>query len=663
MGLLRGRQIHLDFHTSEQITGIAKDFDGEEFARTLLAAGVNSITCFSKCHHGMIYHDTKFEARHPYLERNLLKEQIEACHRYGIRIPIYISVGFDEFMAAKHPEWICVDCEGKHIGAGPLQAGWHNLCLNSPYVDYICAQTEEVLDMFGDEVDGLFFDIVSQEECCCRNCMKSMMSAGLNPESSEDRNKFAARVVVSFKERIADVIRAKNPKCGIFSNAGHIGPAIKSSLSSYSHLELESLPSGGWGYEHFPVSARYARNLGLEFLGQTGKFHKSWADFGGFKTQAALEYECFTALALGGGCEVGDQLHPSGRLTKATYKLIGDVYKQVEQKEPWCRDARPRTEIGVVTPELVNPGVPRQMCPIAAGVFRMLNELHYQYDFIDLEMDLPKYKVVILPDILRLNAQQASVLNDYVHGGGKLVVSYESGMSGNGHEFLIDNMPAKVKGDAPFSPDFLVAEAPIADGIPESEHVMYERGFEIEPSASAKSLASVWKPYFNRDFKHYCSHFHTPVEGPAGYPGIVMNDNIVYAAYPIFGMYKRHGARVYRDMLMNALKLLLPDEKKLVVTNAPTTADITLNYQPAEDRYVLHILHYIPERRYSHADTIEDILPIYRVAVDLNLPKGYDIARIVPDGETIITTRLGDKLSFVVPKIEGHCMLEISKTY
>ena len=51
------RQIHLDFHTSEQITPICRDFDAEEFARTLAEAHVNSVTCFSKCHHGMIYEE------------------------------------------------------------------------------------------------------------------------------------------------------------------------------------------------------------------------------------------------------------------------------------------------------------------------------------------------------------------------------------------------------------------------------------------------------------------------------------------------------------------------------------------------------------------------------------------------------------------------------
>ena len=92
----------------------------------------------------------------------------------------------------------------------------------------------------------------------------------------------------------------------------------KDAYRSYSHLELESLPTGGWGYDHFPASARYADYLGFDFLGQTGKFHTSWGDFGGFKHPDALVYETAQMSALGAKCLVGDQLHPSGRMNRAT---------------------------------------------------------------------------------------------------------------------------------------------------------------------------------------------------------------------------------------------------------------------------------------------------------------------------------------------------------
>jgi hypothetical protein len=382
MGDLRFRQIHLDFHTSEKIVGIGDAFDPKEFAETLKKAGVNSITCFARCHHGMIYYDTKFPARHPGLKRNLLKEQIEACHQVDIRVPIYITVGWDEYIAARHPEWLERTPEGAPYGAGPLQAGWKKLCFNTPYIDYVVEQTIEVLETFGDDVDGLFFDIISQNPCCCTYCMEGMEKAGLDSETEEGRKTYALQVLNRFKKMMTDTVRKYNKTCTIFYNAGHVNPQIRDTLDTYTHLELESLPSGGWGYEHFPITVRYARNLGKECLGMTGKFHKSWADFGGFKNQPALEYECFMSLANGTKCSIGDQLHPTGAINKATYELIGRVYNQVKEKEAWCDDVEAVKEIHIT--------LPCQVIGVAAGADQglFLRHMHSMATYGTLEQVL-----------------------------------------------------------------------------------------------------------------------------------------------------------------------------------------------------------------------------------------------------------------------------------
>lgn len=51
---LSPRQIHLDFHTSEHIPGIAAEFDPQEFAATAKEASVSSMTVFARCHHGWL---------------------------------------------------------------------------------------------------------------------------------------------------------------------------------------------------------------------------------------------------------------------------------------------------------------------------------------------------------------------------------------------------------------------------------------------------------------------------------------------------------------------------------------------------------------------------------------------------------------------------------
>src|SRR5437773_30866 len=191
------RQVHLDFHTSEKIMVIGSAFDGGGFGTRLQRAAVNSITLFSRCHHGMIYHDTKFaELRHPGLSCNLLKEQIDACHSAGIRAPIYITVGWDEAQTRAHPEWLQRDAQGRPFGAAPLSPGWHRLCFNSPYIDFVWDQTAEVLSNF--PVDGLFFDIITQEPCLCENCLAQMKADRIDAADQEARERFARHTIEEF---------------------------------------------------------------------------------------------------------------------------------------------------------------------------------------------------------------------------------------------------------------------------------------------------------------------------------------------------------------------------------------------------------------------------------------------------------------------------------
>ena len=87
---MRRRQVHLDFHTSEHIEGIGSKFSKENFQEMLKKGHVDSITVFSKCHHGWSYHPTKVNKMHPHLNFDLLGAQIEAAHEIGVKTHVYI---------------------------------------------------------------------------------------------------------------------------------------------------------------------------------------------------------------------------------------------------------------------------------------------------------------------------------------------------------------------------------------------------------------------------------------------------------------------------------------------------------------------------------------------------------------------------------------------
>jgi hypothetical protein len=659
---LRFRQVHLDFHTSEHIANVGAEFDPEEFASTLEKAHVNSVTCFTRCHHGWIYFDTKLfpERRHPNLARNLLKEQIEACHRRDIRVPIYTTVQWDHYTANEHPEWLVLDERGCPTGTKLYEPGFYrDLCVNSPYRDFLKAHVKEILQTL--PTDGLFFDIVRPVDCSCKYCRAGMEAEGLEPSDPQARWKYAVKTINNFKIEMTNFVRQFNKDCTIFYNSGHIGPMQRSTVNAYTHFEIESLPSGGWGYMHFPISVRYARNLGVDCLGMTGKFHTSWGDFHSFKNKRALEFECFRMLALAAKCSIGDQLHPSGRICPVTYKLIGEVYSQVKEKEPWCKNARSVSEIGVLTPEEFMEGAGHiQLPPAIIGVTRMLQEGFHQFEVIDSVSDFSRFKVLILPDNIPVSEGLAHKIERFIASGGSIIASYESGLNNAKTDFALKELGVKLKGYAPYSPDFIVPRGEVGRGLPETEHVMYMRGLEVEPEPGSQVLADVAVPYFNRTYKHFCSHRHTPSSGKIGYPGIIRNERSIYFIHPIFSQYHKNAPLWCKKLFLNALDMLLPEP--LVRLEAPSTTLVTLNEQPAEDRWVMHLLHYIPERRGQDFDVIEDAIPLFNLRVSVKVPRKVEEVTCVPEKTPLNFEIKDDRVEFTLPKLEGHQMVALSFT-
>jgi len=655
---LRFRQIHLDFHTSEHIEEIGSEFNPEEFASTLEKAHIDSVTCFARCHHGYIYFDTKAfpERRHPHLTCNLLKEQIEACHKRNIRVPIYITIQWDHFTANEHPEWLVINEQGRQQGTPPYEAGFYRvLCLNSPYQDFLKAQVKEVLETLS--TDGFFFDIVSPRDCSCKYCRAGMEAEGLESSDAEVRQQYGLKVLNKFKQDMTSFVRQFNKECTVFYNAGHIGPRHRKIAGAYTHFELESLPSGGWGYLHFPVSMRYARNLGIDCMGMTGKFHTSWGDFHSFKNEPALQFECFQMLALNAKCSVGDQLHPTGKICQTTYKLIGSVYSEVEKKEPWCKKAKPVTEIGVLTPEEFTGGTHSSLPPAVLGITRMLQEGAHQFDILDSNSEFSPYKVVILPDEIPVCDTLAGKIERYLKEGGAVIASYQSGMNEEKDAFALKSLGVKLKGEAPYSPDFIRPKEKLGKGLPATEQVMYLKGMEVEATKGSEVLAEVVVPYFNRTYKHFCSHRNTPSAGKVGYPGVVQKGRAIYFTHPIFTQYNKNAPRWCKRLFLNALKLLLPEQ--LVRIEAPTTTLTVLNEQMEENRWVLHLLHYIPERRGQDFDIIEDVIPLSELKISLKVPKKVREVICVPEGNSL-EFQQRDRTEFVLPKLTGHQMIALN---
>ena len=184
---------------------------------------------------------------------------------------------------------------------------------------------------------------------------------------------------------------------------------------------------------------------------------------------------------------------------------------------------------------------------------------------------------------------------------------------------------------------------------------MYLKGLEVIPS-SAEVLADVIVPYFNRTWQHYSSHRHTPSSGQVGYPGVTRHGRVIYFAHPVFTQYSRNAPRWCRTLVANAIDLLLV--APVLRVTGPTTLQASVLEQREERRTIVHLLHYIPERRGQDFDVIEDVIPVEDITVSLRAPGRVSAARLVPQGQELRLTRQQDgRVSVVVPRVVGHQMI------
>ncbi|MBI3680576.1 MAG: alpha-L-fucosidase [Acidobacteria bacterium] len=649
------RHIHLDFHTSPTITGVGEDFRAEDFARVLKDAAVNSITIFAKCHHGMSYYPTKVGVRHPNLRVDLLGETIEACHRQGIRVPVYISTMYDQHVWREHADWRVYDEEGKPQGlrgpAAPLKPELGRVCINTPYLDYVLAQADEVLRTY--EADGLFYDnfYYPAGGCLGPSCMMEREKLGLESARLEDRRKHTYMVMERAIDRFAAAVRARRPKAGIYTNGsfnmGESPEFLRAIVKNYSHIEIESLPGGSWGYSHFQMASRYLRNFGLEAQGMTGAFHRSWGDFGTVRNQAALDYECFSMLAQATKCAVGDHLHPRGQINPRTYERIGRTYRSVVEKEPWCEGAKAVTEIA----SLLNLSGPRAN-DSDIGVTGMLTQLHHQFDIIDRASDFSRYRLLILPDTHRLDTALRDKLASYVSSGGALLLSHESGLDTAGQGFALPGMGLDYEGPWKHESQYLEALEGARDGIPEMVHEMYETGSAVKAQPGTTVLARVWTGYFDRDYKRFQVE-QTPYEKPSDYVAAAQRGKIVYFAVPIFRTYARNGYAVYRQLVGNCIRRLMPEP--LMKAELPSTAQVTMTEQ--RGRRILHVLHYIPQRRSVDLDIVEDVIPLANASVAARIPQRPSRVYLAPQRQDLKFEYRDGYARATIPTINGHQMV------
>ncbi len=638
------RAIHLDFHTMPGIYDVGRDFDPDAFAKTLHDARVDYITVFAKCNLGYAYYPTRIGVPHPGLQTELLGPMVEACHREGIEIIAYFNAGLDHEQAIRHRDWCRLNANGQVYEMDSMGHFFRTMCLNTPWRDMLLAMIDEVVQAY--DVDGIFLDCFKVAPCYGGECIDGIREAGLDPTDEEQALTYNWQVTDQFVQDVNALVARTGRDLRICYN----GLPYR---WQPDHVEIEVLP-GAWGYDYLPWSARYARTVGIPFFTMTGRFHKSWGDFGGLRPFQSLLFDCYTSVANGGTVSVGDHMHPRGRLEPAAYQMIGRAYEKVAALEPWTDGGTAVAEIAVLEPGLAqHPGGGFDRTSLV-GATRMLGELKQQFDVCDGVDDLDGYRVIVLPDHVAVDETLQKKLEQHLANGGALISSARAGLVPDGDRFALDDYALTCSGPEPNDPTFFQAHGEAADGLPDMLTTIYTPGIAMAPEKGAEILATLYKPYLNMgswDWKH--ENLYTPPEGEAGRPALVRCGSVFHFAFPVFQAYAEHGVIAYRTLLRNCLRMVLP--RPLVRTeNAPSYAQVTVTGKA--DTRMVHVLSCVPELR-GNTQIIEEPIILRNLAVGLRTDQPVRRAYLAPQGTELPVEMRDGYATVAIDEVEGYQMV------
>lgn len=563
----RWRKVHLDFHNSRHVREVGHRFDADEFVSTLQAAHVDSIVVFAKDMHGYSYYPTQVGTAHPGLSRDLLGEQVAACRAADIEVSAYICTLWDHLLAETRPEWLSVRRDGStYLPAPGDPPDWTALCAsNEELVALQEAQAAEVLEGF--PVDGIWFDMPypRDAECFCPRCLDGIRAAGGDPYDVATQRHYQHRLHKSFLSRVYEACHRAKPGVQVdFNNQPCFG--LPERLGWMDSIDIEALPTAQWGYDFFPLVARYTRTLPLASFGMTGRFLRGWGDFGGVKSQNQMRAEAWHIVSLGCRCDVGEQMPPDGVLEKAVYSAIGAGFAEIKSLEPWLEGSTPVAEAAMLV-----EGLPLDTLATssACGLAKALAELSVQFDVVETSGDWEKYGLVVVEGI-EVSEAFGLRLGAFVANGGRLVLLGESSAWG-----------ADGWSSASVQPAFAVAPGESSEDYP---FALYGPSWGWTPRGVV--LAREGVAAFSRSGEAYTSHAQSPfdhetgravasVEGPIGRVGVRLGE-----------LYAQTGYWFARDLLGRVTESVMPER---LVQAQPCPILVTLAAGERRGQWLVHV--------------------------------------------------------------------------
>lgn len=660
------RKIHLDFHNTPAVGDVGAGFDADEFVDTLRRGQVEAVVVFAKDMHGYFYYPAaRNEAIHPGLRRDLMGEQIAACRAAGIKVYAYYCTAWDNLLAEQHPEWLVFKRDRtSYLPRFDQTPGWTALCMRNPdFLQLMLDDTHDLVSRY--DIDGVWFDMPFPVggECFCHLCLAALRSAGLDPLDVGVQRRDKQQLLVSWMRRSHELIESLRPGCEVDQN-NQTRLGLSERAPSLSNVDIEALPTGGWGYHYFPINVRYARTFGVPTCGQTGRFQRAWADFGGLKHPNQLRVELAGIVAQGAQVCIGDQPPPSGRLDRAVYDTIGQAYGEIRHIQDYLDGAAPVVEAAIIASgeTLADPGrLPGESdsTPSArwtrglAGTAELLLDHRVQFDVVEPDSDLSRYRLLVVPDGTAVDDTVAARLHQQLDRGGAVIACGDAlRLAGQADSWVRGTSYA---GRSRYSTAYLIPNPDTAPTIAAFPYALYGGAsqYRVE-NDQATVLAQLGEPIFERTPEHFTSHSYSPFGHTTDYAAAWYRGTFAGVGFDIGADYHNTGYWVYRDLFGLLLDHVLPD--RMLHTDLPAAVEVSITQQQTADgiRSMVHIVPSFTTRRWGQRIDFFDAQPRLTdvtLSVSLGIPISH--ARTVRGSTSVSLEQHRDRTHLRLTSISG----------
>lgn len=453
--------------------------------------------------------------------------------------------------------------------------------------------------------------------------MAEMKRLGINPDNNEDVLEYQNEVRLTFCRRIKEIV-GNDIRC--------ILNGIPWDEHIHSHVELECLPSGDWGYEYVHATAPYGRTRFDDLMYMSGRFQDSWGDFGGMKTIAAMENDMYDAMMHSYGLSFGDHLHPIDGLEEEVISRIGKVFSEKMQYELFDDGAKCVVEIGV----LVECGE----CfadTYAKGFAKMLCELKLPYNIYDANGNISGLKLLIVPKILKMDALLAEKLCNFVDKGGKIL--FVGSAIDLGVQLSLLNFIELIGEDTCDNAYFTLPESTMRwASYKPSRQIKNIGGQEL-----SKYVAGITSQKW--DGEH--AYFYTPQGELTSYSTAVVGENAACICFDAFGAYAEKFLFEIKALVQRVIDQLLP-ERFIRTVGFPSWATISVTENVLNR--IIHVKATHPEQK-NRRGIIEE--HSYLKSGKISVEGEYQVYSL-PDMKTISATQKEGRTEFETGDFLGY---------